>query len=65
MGSEIVFELWRKAGKHFVRVLFSGQPLKTSTPLGTLDLIPLEKFDAYLDSVIPRDMVAACNGVGL
>lgn len=64
MGSEIVFELWRKGkgGKHYVRVLFSGQPLETSTPLGTLDMVPLDKLDAYLDGVIPQDMVAACNG---
>lgn len=62
MGSEVVFELWRKGGKPYVRVLFSGQPLETSTPLGTLDMIPLDKLDKYFDNVIPRDMVAACNG---
>ena len=62
MGSEVVFELWRNCGKPFMRVLFSGQPLQTSTPLGTLDMVPLEKLDRYLDSIIPRDMIAACNG---
>lgn len=62
MGSEVVFELWRKGGKPLVRVLFSGQPLDTSTPLGTLDMVPLDRLDGYLDSIIPRDMVAACSG---
>lgn len=62
MGSEVVFELWRKGSKPYVRVLFSGQPLETATPLGTLDMVPLDKLDSYFDSIIPRDMVAACRG---
>ena len=41
---QIVFELYDKSGEHFIRVLFGGQPLETSTPLGTLNLIPVEKF---------------------
>lgn len=47
-GSEIVFELYEKSGSHstnwFIRVLWSGQPMVTSTPLGTLDMIPLDDF---------------------
>jgi acid phosphatase len=63
MGSEVVFELWnnKKTGKPHVRVLWSGQPLVTSTPLGTLDMVPLADFVAYLDETIPKDPVALCQ----
>lgn len=61
MGSEIVFELWERGGGHFLRVLWDGQPLVTSTPLGTLDMVRLEEFEAYLDDTIPKDLVAACQ----
>ncbi|KAL0578188.1 hypothetical protein V5O48_003819 [Marasmius crinis-equi] len=43
MGSEVAFELYKKQdGKYFVRVLWGGQPMNTSTPMGTLDMIPVE-----------------------
>lgn len=43
MGSEVVFELWGKGGRHYVRVLFGGRVLGSSNPsLGTLDMIPVE-----------------------
>lgn len=63
MGSETIFEIWRAAAssQDYIRVLWGGQAIKTSTPLGTLDMIPLSSFEAYLDSVIPSDLVAACN----
>lgn len=61
LASEVVFELWKTGEKHFVRVLFSGQPLVTSTPLGVLDMIAIEQFNAYLDSVLVRDIVGTCN----
>lgn len=57
----MVFELWKKSSSYYVRVLWSGQPLKTSTPLGTLDMITLDEFYAYLNSTIPSDPVAACS----
>ncbi|KAL1407401.1 hypothetical protein Q8F55_006833 [Vanrija albida] len=62
MGSEVVFELWesRQTSTHAVRVLWGGQPLVTSTPLGTLDMVPYDQFVAYLDATIPADLVAAC-----
>jgi hypothetical protein len=41
----IVFEMWNNAtGARFVRVLWGGQPIKTSTPLGTLSMVPLDDF---------------------
>jgi len=46
MGSEVVFELYKNAcdQQYYIRVLWSGQPMKTSTPLGTLDMIKIEDF---------------------
>lgn len=47
MGAEVVFELYRGGnGGWFLRVLWGGQPIKTSTPLGTLDMVPVSNFFA-------------------
>ncbi|BEJ16163.1 hypothetical protein CspHIS471_0507680 [Cutaneotrichosporon sp. HIS471] len=62
-GAEVVIELWKKepeSGRDFVRVLWSGQPLETSTPLGTLDMVPLSDLLGYLEQTIPSDLVSAC-----
>ncbi|ORX37384.1 histidine phosphatase superfamily [Kockovaella imperatae] len=61
MASELVFELYEKASNYFLRILWGGQPLKTSTPMGTLDMISLDDFNSYLDNMFPEDFVAACN----
>lgn len=63
MGTEIVFELWKKktsSSPYFIRVLLSGQPLETSTPLGTLDMVPWDEFEKYLNETIPEDLVGMC-----
>ncbi|WWC99904.1 hypothetical protein V866_006813 [Kwoniella sp. B9012] len=60
MGSEVVFELYRKAEEYFVRVLFSGQPLKSSTPFGVMDMVPWEDFQGYLKETIPEDLTELC-----
>lgn len=71
MGTEIVFELWKKntsssssssssSEAYFIRVLLSGQPLETSTPLGTLDMVPWDEFEKYLNETIPEDIVGMC-----
>ncbi|POS71815.1 hypothetical protein DHEL01_v209797 [Diaporthe helianthi] len=53
MGSEVVFELWAKGGKHYVRVLFGGVVLESSNPsLGVLDMIPVETLLAYFDGLV-------------
>ncbi|KAJ6547017.1 histidine phosphatase superfamily [Mycena capillaripes] len=63
MGSEVVFELYKKKNAHFLRVLWGGQPMVTSTPMGTLDLISVETMFAYIDSMIGSgaDLYAACH----
>lgn len=68
MGTEVVFELWKKkktsssssSSPYFIRVLLSGQPLETSTPLGTLDMVPWDEFERYLNETIPEDLVGMC-----
>ncbi|KAF8191394.1 histidine phosphatase [Mycena galopus ATCC 62051] len=63
MGSEVVFELYQKTNEYFLRVLWGGQPMVTSTPMGTLDLIPLQTFIDYIDSMIGsgNDLYTACQ----
>ncbi|KAJ7261287.1 histidine phosphatase [Mycena haematopus] len=51
MGSEVVFELYKKTNEYFVRVLWGGQPMVTSTPMGTLDLVPLQTLLDYINSM--------------
>lgn len=63
MGAEVVFELWKKPtdGTFYVRVLYSGQPLKTTGPLGVVDMIPFEQFDNYIESLVGGgNVVALC-----
>lgn len=66
MGSEVVFELWGKGGRHYVRVLFGGRVLGSSNPsLGTLDMIPVETLLAYFDGLVgvKADLVVdKCKG---
>ncbi|KAJ6606452.1 phosphoglycerate mutase-like protein [Mycena vulgaris] len=65
MGSEVVFELYKskKQNAHFLRVLWGGQPMVTSTPMGTLDMIPVETMLEYIDSMVGSgsDLYAACH----
>ncbi|KAF8960693.1 histidine phosphatase [Flammula alnicola] len=63
MGSEIVFELYSAKSDYFIRVLWGGQPMKTSTPLGVLDMISLASFFSYIDSAIgsSSNLLAGCN----
>ncbi|KAJ3575475.1 hypothetical protein NP233_g1077 [Leucocoprinus birnbaumii] len=65
MGSEVVFELYKntRSKQFFIRVLWSGQPMKTSTPLGTLDMVKVEDFFAYIDSMVGSgpELVNACS----
>jgi acid phosphatase len=60
MGSEVVFELYRKRGHdhgegndHFVRVLWGGQVLRSSNPdLGVMDMIPVGILLEYFDGLV-------------
>jgi hypothetical protein len=59
MASEIAFELCQKDQDAYIRVLFSGQPLVTSTPLGVLDMIKYGESVGYLETVLPTYIVKA------
>lgn len=50
MGSEVVFELWKKGGtRHYVRVLWGGRVLESSNPsLGTMNMLPVETLLAQV-----------------
>ncbi|PGH14405.1 hypothetical protein AJ79_03048 [Helicocarpus griseus UAMH5409] len=65
MGAEVVFEVYRREGgavkskegkgekEYFVRVLYGGQVLFSSSPaLGRLDMIPVEKLLGYFDRLV-------------
>lgn len=55
MGSEVVFELYSKQGDWFIRTLWSGQVLKSSSPALQHELVPLEDILAYFDGLVGRD----------
>ena len=60
-GAEVVFEVWKdNTGAFFVRVLWSGQVMRTSTPLGLLDMVPLQTFVGYLQNLVGGNLVAQC-----
>jgi len=65
MGSEIVFELYTAKSNYYIRVLWGGQPMKTSTPLGVLSMIPLEDFFDYIDTTVGsrRNLIAQCKSL--
>ncbi|KAK5081056.1 hypothetical protein LTR70_009318 [Exophiala xenobiotica] len=55
MGSEVVFELWRRksSGCWVVRVLWKGVVLRSSNPgLGALDMVPVGALLGYIDGLV-------------
>lgn len=55
MGSEVVFELWEQRSKAcwYLRVLWKGQPLRSSNPgLGLMNMIPVNAFLDYIDGLV-------------
>ncbi|CAG8973693.1 hypothetical protein HYALB_00006963 [Hymenoscyphus albidus] len=59
MGSEVVFELYKKESTaaarsaYFVRVLWKGQTLRSSNPsLGSMDMVPVEAVLVYFDGLV-------------
>lgn len=55
MGSEVAFELYSRQadGCWYIRVLWKGQPLRSSNPsLGLLDLIPVANLLKYIDGLV-------------
>jgi len=75
MGSEVVFELWRRNNKvspaniggYRVRVLWGGRVLRSSSPtLGIMDMVPVETLLAYFDGLVGVNaglVRGKCNGL--
>lgn len=68
MGAEVVFEVYtskKHRGKHFLRVLWGGQVLRSSSPtLREIDMLDLEVFLAYVDGLVgekARKVVQFCS----
>jgi hypothetical protein len=66
MGSEVVFELYKSRSNYYLRVLWNGQVLRSSSPsLGLLDMVPLENVLAYFDGLVGAGaglVLGQCNG---
>ncbi|KAK4986654.1 hypothetical protein LTR50_005181 [Elasticomyces elasticus] len=55
MGSEVVFELFSREKRFYVRALWGGRVLRSSNPsLGSVDLLPAETLLAYFDGLVGR-----------
>lgn len=59
--SQVVFELYSTGNNnskaYFLRVLWGGQPMETSTPLGTLNHVPIQDFFDCKFLVCPSSLV--------
>ncbi|KAF7760282.1 hypothetical protein Agabi119p4_10958 [Agaricus bisporus var. burnettii] len=49
--------------QYYLRVMWGGKPMKTSTPMGTLDLIPVETFFDYIAQYVGtgEELVQLCQ----
>ncbi|CAD0087095.1 unnamed protein product [Aureobasidium mustum] len=56
MGSEVVFEVYSKHHEWFVRILWGGQVMRTSSPAlaNEVDMVPLQNLLAYFDGLVGR-----------
>ncbi|KAK5658620.1 hypothetical protein OQA88_2013 [Cercophora sp. LCS_1] len=67
MGAEAVFEVYKGEDGWFVRVLFGGRVLRSSSPaLGVMDLVEVERLLGYFDGLVGRGgelVVGKCAAV--
>lgn len=68
MGAEVVFEVYsseKEGGKAFLRILWGGQVLRSSSPmLGEVEMLDLDVFLAYVDGLVgekARRVVQFCQ----
>jgi hypothetical protein len=55
MGSEVVFEIYKKGEKRFIRILWGGQILRSSNPsLGRVDMLDVDVFLGYIEGLVGR-----------
>lgn len=68
MGSEIIFEVYRKKpssstpSKRYVRVLWGGKVLRSSNPsLGLMDMLDADVLLGYIDGLGVSNVVTLCR----
>ncbi|KAJ1941123.1 hypothetical protein EC988_006845 [Linderina pennispora] len=62
-ASNTLFELWKKNdGNHVVRIIYNGRILQLQDGFKWCDLssCPLDKFNKYLEALVPTDITAQC-----
>ena len=53
LGAELVFEIYKKDGERFVRVLWGGSLFRSSNPeLGLVDMLRLDTLLGYFDGLV-------------
>ncbi|TFK19596.1 phosphoglycerate mutase-like protein [Coprinopsis marcescibilis] len=59
MGTEVSFELYRDTSfsssgtsAWFIRILYNGQTMQTSSSLGMVDMLPIQRLFDYIDSTV-------------
>ena len=53
LGAELVFEVYKKDGESFVRILWGGSLFRSSNPaLGLVDMLPLDTLLSYFDGLV-------------
>ncbi|KAF1838757.1 phosphoglycerate mutase-like protein, partial [Decorospora gaudefroyi] len=70
MGSEVIFEVYRKEGKYFLRILWGGRVLRSSNPSlgvknGAVDMLDVDTFLGYVEGLVGRQaekVVEFCEG---
>jgi hypothetical protein len=62
MGSEIVFEVYNRQAKRYVRVLWGGKVLRSSNPsLGLIDMLDLDVLLGYFDKLGVNNVATLCR----
>lgn len=69
MGSEVVFEVYKRKSKAYVRILWGGRVLRSSNPSlgvkqGSVDMLDVDVFLAYVDGLVGKraeKVVAFCK----
>ena len=59
MASNIAIETWKTGEEYYVRVLYSGSPIRST--LGNLEWIPLKQLIHKWSTYVPKDITAECS----
>lgn len=60
MGSNVALELWKLKNEHYIRVLYSGQPIRSN--LGDLSWIKFDDFvSKWTGQAVPKNVFEECK----